>query len=61
MGLWTHTRPNHDPTGNKDPSYFRPNPVEPGLIQKTSEEECLLGNANMGPICVPYTVKNPSK
>ena len=30
VGLGTHTKPNHNPTGDRSPNDFWPNPVEPG-------------------------------
>ena len=58
MGLGPRTEPNHDPKGKGGPKDFWPNPVGPSLFEKTSEEECLLGHTNMGPMCAPSTVKN---
>ena len=61
MGLGPRIEPNHDQKGKGGPKDFQPNPVEPSLFKKTSEERCLFGHTNTGPMCVPSTVKNHPK
>ena len=49
MGLEPRTESSHDQKGKGGPKDFQPNPVEPNLFKKASEEECLLGHTKCGP------------
>ena len=61
MGLGPRTESSHDQGKNGAPKDLQPNPNEPNLFKKASEEECLLGRTKYGSNVCPIHSEESSQ